>query len=165
MSEELKHIAQEVNSRMLELGLTLSAAESCTGGTVAAAITSISGSSALFLGGVVAYSNDVKHRVLSVPLETLECAGAVSSAVVEAMAVGVRHITGSDCAIATSGIAGPGGGSIEKPVGTVWLAVDVRGNVSTFLLKLKDEGRERNICASAKKVLSLLLEKVSNLSV
>ena len=111
------------------------------------------------------FTLDVKHRVLSVPLETLECEGAVSSAVVEAMAVGVRHITGSDCAIATSGIAGPGGGSIEKPVGTVWLAVDVRGNVSTFLLKLKDEGRERNICASAKKVLSLLLEKVSNLSV
>ena len=163
MDEALKALAQDVNTRLRELGLTLSAAESCTGGTVAAAVTSVAGSSAVFKGAVVAYSNDVKQSVLGVPSLIIEQNGAVSSAVVEAMATGVRRLTASDCAVATSGVAGPGGGTVEKPVGTVWVAVDVRGSVSTYLLQLKDEGREANICTSAKKVLSLLLDRVSDI--
>lgn len=161
MGAELKALACEVNSRLRELGLTLSTAESCTGGTIAAAVTSVPGSSAVFKGAVVAYSNDVKHSVLGVPVEVIEKYGAVSSAVVEAMAAGVRRLTGSDCAVATSGIAGPGGATAGKPVGTVWVAVDVRGSVSTHLLQLKDQGREINICTSAKNVLSLLLDRVN----
>ncbi|MBR5892050.1 MAG: CinA family protein [Bacteroidaceae bacterium] len=165
MDAELKALAREVNARLRELGLTLSTAESCTGGTVAAAVTSVPGSSAVFKGAVVAYSNDVKHAALGVPLEVIEKNGAVSSAVVEAMVTGARLLTGSDCAVATSGIAGPGGATAGKPVGTVWVAVDVCGSVSTHLLQLKDEGREINICTSAKKVLSLLLNRVNKVCI
>lgn len=165
MDEALKSLAQEVNIRLRELGLTLSTAESCTGGTIAAAVTSVPGSSVVFKGAVVAYSNDVKHTVLGVPMEVIGKNGAVSSLVVEAMAMGVRRLTGSDCAVATSGIAGPGGGTADKPVGTIWVAIDVRGSVTTHLLQLKNEGREANICTSAKNVLSLLLDKVCSLGV
>ena len=165
MDKALKSLAQEVNTRLRELGLTLSTAESCTGGTIASAVTSVPGSSLVFKGAVVAYSNDVKHAVLGVPMGIIEENGAVSSPVVEAMATGVRRLTGSDCAVATSGIAGPDGGSADKPVGTVWVAVDVRGSLTTHLLQLKDEGREVNICTSAKNVLSLLLDRVCGLDV
>lgn len=102
---------------------TISTAESCTGGNIAHLITSIPGSSAAMLGGVVAYSNDVKQRVLGVDAETLKEHGAVSIPVVEQMAAGACRSTGSDIAMATSGIAGPGGGTAEKPVGTVCIAV------------------------------------------
>ncbi len=106
-----------------ERGLTLATAESCTGGNIAHEITSVAGSSAYFLGSVVAYSNDVKERVLRVPPEMLLQHGAVSEEVVSAMACGVQQTLGAHCAIATSGIAGPDGGTDEKPVGTVWMAV------------------------------------------
>lgn len=104
-------------------GLTLSTAESCTGGNIAHLITSIAGSSEVFRGGVVAYSNDVKQRVLGVEAGALSAHGAVSEPVVKQMACGVASVTGSDCAIATSGIAGPGGAVPGKPVGTVCMAV------------------------------------------
>ncbi len=107
-----------------EKGLTLSTAESCTGGTVASRLTSVPGASEVYMGSVVSYSNDVKSRVLGVNEDVLVRNGAVSQPVVEAMALGVTGVCGTDCAIATSGIAGPGGGSAEKPVGTVWIAVN-----------------------------------------
>ena len=103
--------------------MTLATAESCTGGNVAHEITAIAGSSAYFAGSVVAYSNAVKEQFLDVPHEVLEQHGAVSEPVVEAMTAALQRRMGVDCAIATSGIAGPGGGSEEKPVGTVWIAV------------------------------------------
>lgn len=105
------------------LSLTLSTAESCTGGNIAHQITGIAGSSSAFMGGIVAYSNDVKRRVLDVGKETLDTHGAVSIATVKEMVEGACRATGSDCSIATSGIAGPGGGSADKPVGTVCIAV------------------------------------------
>lgn len=105
------------------LGLTVATAESCTGGNIAHQITSIAGSSSVFMGSVVAYSNDVKHRVLGVKTETLEAFGAVSIPTVEEMAQGVCRVISTDCSIVTSGIAGPGGGSPDKPVGTVCIAV------------------------------------------
>ena len=105
------------------LGLTVATAESCTGGNIAHQITSIAGSSSAFMGSVVAYSNDVKHRVLGVKDETLNTNGAVSIATVEEMAQGACQVIGTDCAIVTSGIAGPGGGTPDKPVGTVCIAV------------------------------------------
>lgn len=101
---------------------TISCAESCTGGNIAHRITEVSGSSAYFLGGVVSYHNSVKQGVLGVKSESLEQYGAVSRSVVEEMAVGVRSLMKTDWAVATSGIAGPSGGSAEKPVGTVWIA-------------------------------------------
>jgi nicotinamide-nucleotide amidase len=98
-------------------------AESCTGGRIAAALTAEAGASEYFLGGVVAYSNDVKISVLGVSPEALARHGAVSREVACQMASGVRRLTRADFGVATTGIAGPGGGTPEKPVGTVWIAV------------------------------------------
>ncbi len=103
-------------------GYTFASAESCSGGNIAHLITAIAGCSDVMMGGVVSYSNDVKHRILGVSLDDLNTHGAVSEPVVRQMAEGVRRVTGATCSVATSGIAGPGGGSPEKPVGTVWIA-------------------------------------------
>ncbi|MCQ2224866.1 MAG: CinA family protein [Paludibacteraceae bacterium] len=104
-------------------GETIATAESCTGGNIAHKLTQWPGSSDFFLGGIVSYANEVKMNVLHVKKESLEQYGAVSEAVVRQMAEGAVKAIGSNYAIATSGIAGPGGGSVEKPVGTVWMAV------------------------------------------
>ena len=112
-----------VHEVMRERGLTLAVAESCTGGTIASLFTAMAGASAYFLGGVVAYANEVKRDVLGVNYDDIMTHGAVSETVARQMAEGVRRITGADYAIATTGIAGPTGGSEAKPVGTVWMAV------------------------------------------
>lgn len=114
---------ERLTSRLKEQGSTLAVAESCTGGRLAAAFTAEPGASDYFLGGVVSYSEAVKADVLSVPPETLEKHGAVSRECAEAMARGVRKLTGADYTISTTGVAGPGGGTVETPVGTVWIAV------------------------------------------
>ena len=98
-------------------------APSCTGGGLSARITDIPGISAVFQGGVIAYDNRVKSGVLQVPVDALEQQGAVSQPVAEAMASGVRALLSTDFALSTTGIAGPGGGSVEKPVGLVWMAI------------------------------------------
>lgn len=115
--------AEILLEKLQERNLTVATAESCTGGNIAHLITSIPGSSQAMLGGVVSYSNSVKHTLLGVSNETLATFGAVSIPVVEQMATGACRATGADVAMATSGIAGPGGGSKEKPVGTVCIAV------------------------------------------
>ncbi|MEW5761728.1 MAG: competence/damage-inducible protein A [Bacillota bacterium] len=104
-------------------GLTLAVAESCTAGLLGARITSVPGSSAYFAGGVIAYSNALKERLLGVPAETLARHGAVSEETAVAMVRGVRSVTGADVALAVTGIAGPGGGTPEKPVGLVYIAL------------------------------------------
>ena len=116
-------LEQQVHRILIERGKTLAVTESCTGGAIASKFTAMAGASAYLLGGVVAYSNDVKRDILGVDPVSLECFGAVSEVVALEMAEGVRRITGADYAIATTGIAGPGGGSKHKPVGTVWMAV------------------------------------------
>ncbi|NDV80002.1 CinA family nicotinamide mononucleotide deamidase-related protein [Dysgonomonas sp. 511] len=110
-----------LGERLFEKGLSLATAESCTGGNIARLITSVSGSSHYFKGSVVSYANEVKIGVLRVSQQSLDRYGAVSEAVAIEMAQGVREVTGADCAIATTGIAGPDGGTDEKPVGTVWI--------------------------------------------
>ena len=112
-----------IGQLLIKNGATLATAESCTGGNIAHQITKVAGSSSYFKGSVVAYSNEVKINVLGVCSEDIEKFGAVSKEVVEQMAVGVRRLMKTDFAVATSGIAGPSGGSDEKPVGTVWIAV------------------------------------------
>lgn len=139
-------------------GLTIATAESCTGGSLAAAITSVPGCSSVMLGGVVAYHNSVKAKILGVSEETLAVHGAVSEPVVRQMALGVSALTGADCAVATSGIAGPGGGTADKPVGTVWVALKVADRVQTRLLRLGDNGRNANIDNCVNEVLGLLCE-------
>lgn len=115
---------QELAHHLLTVrGQTLAAAESCTGGAIASRFTAMSGASAYFLCGVVCYSNDSKVRVLGVQAKDIARHGAVSETVARQMAEGARRISGADYAVATTGIAGPTGGSAEKPVGTVWIAV------------------------------------------
>lgn len=116
-------ISQLLGAKLLENELTVSSAESCTGGNIAHKIVENSGSSAYFLGSVVSYSNDVKAQVLGVNRTLIDRYGAVSRPVVEAMVKGVCSLMHANCGMATSGIAGPDGGTAYKPVGTVWFAV------------------------------------------
>lgn len=116
-------VQELVHNLLAENGLTLATAESCTGGTIASRFTAMAGASAYFLCGVVAYANEVKESVLGVNPEDIKRYGAVSEPVARQMAEGIRRLSGADYAIATTGIAGPTGGSEEKPVGTVWMAV------------------------------------------
>ena len=116
-------LATVVLEHLRRRGQTLSVAESCTGGGLGAELTAVPGSSDVLLGGVIAYSNAIKNKVLGVPEALLEQVGAVSDPVAEAMAEGVRRLTGSDWSLAITGIAGPGGGTESKPVGLVHLAV------------------------------------------
>ena len=140
-------LAGALGSILTERGETLATAESCTGGNIAHEITRVAGSSVYFKGSVVAYSNEVKIRVLNVSSETLSGFGAVSRETVLQMVSGVQRLLSSDCAIATSGIAGPGGGSVEKPVGTVWIAVwyGERSEVECFCF----EGDREQVIARA----------------
>lgn len=153
---------QEAVGRLLSSnGKTLSTAESCTGGTISQLITSIPGSSEYFLGGVTSYANSVKIGVLGVVPEIIERHGAVSSECVAAMAEGVRKLTGSDYSVATSGIAGPGGGTPEKPVGTVWVGVSSQKGTETYKVQYKGD-RKRNIERSAAYALNSIRKKILN---
>ena len=126
-------VQQLVHQILTERGQTLAVAESCTGGTIASRFTAMAGSSAYFLAGVVSYSNESKRDVLGVNYDDIMRYGAVSESVARQMAEGARRITGADYAIATTGIAGPSGGSEEKPVGTVWIAVATPTHTITML--------------------------------
>jgi nicotinamide-nucleotide amidase len=118
--ESIAKLARALVQELTASGKAVATAESCSGGWIAKAITDIPGSSAVFGYGVVSYSNGAKESVIGVRNETLETHGSVSEAVVAEMAEGVMHLSGADIAVAVSGVAGPDGGSKEKPVGTVW---------------------------------------------
>jgi nicotinamide-nucleotide amidase len=128
---------EEVVGKMLtERKQTLSVAESCTGGLIGTRLTEVPGSSAYFVEGVVSYSNDAKIRTLNVPVETIEKYGAVSAETAEAMAAGMRRRAGSDYAISVTGVAGPDGGTAEKPVGTVFIGLAYGDAVKSLKLAL-----------------------------
>jgi len=146
---------------LVQSGKTLALAESCTGGSVAQFITSNAGSSAYFKGGVVAYSNEIKNSLLGVPAEMLESFGAVSQQVAEAMALGVQKVLNADYAVATTGIAGPDGGSEEKPVGTVWIAVGGPSGVKSKKYIFK-HNRERNVIRTTHTALNMLRTFIIN---
>lgn len=124
-----------VAAKLVELlkaqGLTCATAESCTGGGVGSAITAVPGSSEVFAGGVISYSNEVKRDVLGVSAADLQSVGAVSGEVAAQMADGVRRLLKTDLAVSLTGIAGPGGGSDEKPVGLVWFGIATKDGVRT----------------------------------
>ena len=150
-------IEQLLGNLLIASGKTVSTAESCTGGNIAHVFTSLSGSSSFFKGSVVAYANEVKENMLQVNSVDIETFGAVSQQVVEQMAVGVRKLLKTDVAIATSGIAGPTGGSDEKPVGTTWIAVcsdDMIMSREFSFGKL----REQNILRATQAALLMLKE-------
>ena len=129
-------IAAQVLALCRERGLTLSAAESITGGLIAKCITDVPGASQVFLGGVVSYTNEVKNHVLGVPSSLLEAYGAVSEPVARAMAMGVRVLTGSDLAVAVTGLAGPDGDDRGNPVGTVFVALSAGTEIQVRQLAL-----------------------------
>ncbi|HEY9427925.1 MAG TPA: competence/damage-inducible protein A [Gemmatimonadaceae bacterium] len=144
-----------------ERSLTAATAESCTGGLIGARLTAVPGSSDVFLGGVVAYANGVKESMLGVPAELIASKGAVSEEVARAMASGARARTGADVGIAVTGIAGPGGGSVEKPVGTVWIAVEISDAVRTMgRVYVGDRGevRSRSVQAALDTVRRMLTQ-------
>ncbi|GAB3805734.1 competence/damage-inducible protein A [Spirosoma humi] len=148
-----------VGTLLTDKKLTLAAAESCTGGYLSAQITKVPGSSAYFWGSVVSYNNNVKIAQLGVKPETLEQYGAVSEETIRQMAEGVRKALGTHIGIATSGIAGPGGGTPDKPVGTVWIACATDQRTVTRLLKL-GQYRDQNIQLTTTYLLNMLREEV-----
>ena len=150
-------LASVVLKRLGQAGQTLSVAESCTGGGLGAELTAVPGASSVMLGGVISYANAVKRDLLSVPEALLEQHGAVSAPVAEAMALGVRRLTGSDWALSVTGIAGPDGGTPEKPVGLVFVAVAGPDGCSSQRLRLGNtRGREWIRTVSAGEVLNAL---------
>ena len=124
-------VAEKLVELLKAQGLTCATAESCTGGGVGSAITAVAGSSEVFLGGVISYANEVKRDVLGVAADALEKFGAVSPQVAEQMADGARRLTKADLAVSLTGIAGPGGGSAEKPVGLVWFGLSTPDGTRT----------------------------------
>ena len=158
VGEDCETLAELVHKTLGARCLTLATAESCTGGAIASQLTAFAGASAYFKGGVVAYSNEVKECALGVRHATLEAHGAVSEETVREMAEGVRQHFGTDLSIATTGIAGPDGGTAEKPVGTVWIAVACR-NRETVAQRLNFPGRRRqqNIDRSVNQAFAMLM--------
>lgn len=160
-SEQDDSLESCIGRMLKQAGKTVSAAESCTGGLISSLFTSVPGSSEYYLGSVTSYANGVKTGVLGVSEEIIAEHGAVSMECVKAMAEGVRRLTGSDFSVATSGIAGPGGGSDEKPVGLVWIAVSSQMGTETFSLLSKGD-RKRNIDRFASNALNILRKKIKN---
>jgi len=157
----IKRILNKLHILLKERGLTISAAESCTGGWIAKLMTDTPGSSKYFLGGVVAYSNEVKTKALGIPADLLEKFGAVSEETCRAMCLGVRNLTASDVAVSVTGIAGPDGGSPEKPVGTVYAGFCVGEDVFVKLFHFagnRNAIREKTCRGTLSYLLSLLKE-------
>lgn len=154
-------IEKILGERLFEKGLTLSTAESCTGGNIAHQITSIAGSSRYFRGTVVSYSNDIKINTLHVLPQSLERFGAVSEAVAQEMARGVQQVMNTDCSISTTGIAGPDGGSNEKPVGTVWISTIYRDKQTTRKYQF-GKYREANVMRASNMAMLQLLHMLDN---
>ena len=154
--DSIEHHIQEL---FVARGLTFGTAESCTGGHIAARLVTVPGSSAYFSGSIVAYSNALKHNLLGVATETLEAHGAVSEATVRAMAENGTAKLGVDVVLSISGIAGPGGGTDSKPVGTIWMAVSNGTQTRTRLVRAGKD-REKNIRYAATHALNLVRQFV-----
>ena len=146
--QETLDLAAAAHKLLLRAGVTVATAESCTSGLLAAALTHNSGSSVYYKGGVNAYANEVKIKLVGVDADLLRRHGAVSAEVAEAMALGICRRLESQIGIALTGVAGPGGGTPEKPVGTVWLGFAAAKKVSSHLLQLsgsRSEVREKAV--------------------
>lgn len=158
--EDIQTLALQVIEAAAERGLVLVTAESCTGGLVAAALTAIAGSSAVLERGFVTYSNASKADLLAVPADLIEACGAVSEPVARAMARGALAGSGADLSVSVTGVAGPGGGTAEKPVGLVHFgAVGPNGEIHA-MHRFGDIGREQVRLASVRVALGLLLERI-----
>jgi len=149
-------LEEEIIGLLVESGKTVAVAESCTGGLIGHRLTQVPGSSAAFLGGVIAYHNSVKEKTLGVPADVLEREGAVSEATALAMAEGVRRLLRADIALAVTGIAGPTGGTDDRPVGLTYIALSAAPDVLVCERHLWRGKRQQNKESSAKAALSLL---------
>ncbi len=152
-------IVHEIAELLMSRGWTLSTAESCTGGGIGHALTALSGSSNWFEGGVICYANGVKSRLLHVPEVILNKYGAVSEQVAINMAQGVRKLLETDISVAVTGVAGPGGGTPEKPVGTVWVAWSTGQETAARHFHLegdRDQIREKTVFQALQGILTLL---------
>lgn len=154
----MNELVLQIAGKLLTKHRTVATAESCTGGYIAHLITAVAGSSEWFRGGVISYSNEMKMNVLGVQPQTLEKFGAVSEETVREMVSGILKVANTDYGIAVSGIAGPGGGSSEKPVGTVWIAVADKEQLIARKFQFGTD-RLENITASANSALELLLRE------
>lgn len=152
-------LEEQVGARLLALGRTIATAESCTGGLIASLLTDVPGSSAYLLGGVVAYSNAMKLQLLGVQAATLESYGAVSEPTAREMALGARHLLGVDYALSVTGIAGPGGGTAEKPVGLTYIGLAGPGDEVLVRRYVWSGDRIANKQASAEAAFRLVLER------
>ncbi|MAL87563.1 MULTISPECIES: CinA family protein [unclassified Brevundimonas] len=155
---DLMTLAEAVVARAQARGMTLATAESCTGGLVAALITSVAGSSAVLEQGAVTYSNAAKTRMLDVPAALIEAHGAVSQPVAEAMATGARARAGVGLAVSITGVAGPGGGSAEKPVGLVHFGLATADGVRHLERRFGEGDRQAIRLAATEQALRLLLD-------
>lgn len=155
-------VEQQIHEILTARGEKLAVAESCTGGTIAAKFTAMAGASAYFMAGVVSYSNEAKHDILGVSWDSLNAYGAVSEQVAREMAEGVRRVSKADYAIATTGIAGPAGGSAEKPVGTVWMAV---ATPTKTIAIMRNSGTDRSqiISRASAYAIEMLYNELKNL--
>ena len=160
MNEELYKIAQSIEVTLSNKGWSVATAESCTGGGIAAALTAVPGSSACVRGGIVAYTEEMKVQLLGVSPETLLIMGVVSEQTVMEMARGVMRVMSSDFAVATSGIAGPSGGTEELPVGTIWVAAISHSCVITHCIRDYDKGRCQNTQNAVLEALKMLQKVV-----
>jgi nicotinamide-nucleotide amidase len=149
-------LEEEIISLLIKDGRTLAIAESCTGGLVGHRLTQVPGSSVPFLGGVIAYDNAVKEKLLGVPAEVLETQGAVSEETARAMAAGVRRLLGAQVSVAVTGIAGPTGETPDKPLGLTYVALSAEPDVSICERHVWKGDRHENKEASAEATLSLL---------
>ena len=157
---ELMQLSEKIGRALKARGATVTTAESCTGGWIAKAITDIAGSSAWFERGFVTYSNEAKSQMIGVSEATLRDNGAVSEPVVVEMAIGALRAARADYAISVSGVAGPDGGSVEKPVGTVWIAV-ATPHRTTAILKQCGSDRGQIIDRASAFAISLLRDELN----
>jgi len=160
VEDKIYKIAQSIEAVLLAKGWSVAAAESCTGGRIAAALTAVPGSSACFKGGVVAYAEEVKVRLLGVLPKTLNEEGVVSELTVVEMARGVMQSMNTDLAVATTGMAGPSGGTEKIPVGTIWVAAISHNEMRTYCIRHFDRGREENTRNAVLVALEVLREIV-----
>lgn len=156
MEFETRVISKEIAQILYDDGKTIGTAESCTGGAIAQSIISVPGASNYFKGGIVAYTNSIKESLLHVCHETLELKTAVSEEVAIEMVKGACETLNCDYAISVTGVAGPGGGSPEIPVGTIWIGYGCKDDVRTFKLT-EDFGREINLSIATNKALRLFV--------
>ena len=159
MELESKILSREIQRVLYDTHKTLGTAESCTGGRIAEAIIAVPGASSYFKGSIVSYTNDIKEKLLHVDRQVLEEQTAVCEDVAKAMVRGAVQAMDVDFAVSATGVAGPGGGTAESPVGTIWIAVGNKDEIKTILLT-EDFGRDINLAIATNKALSLLLEFV-----